>query len=233
MPTMYALRASGPQGVCLAVPSYGAMSAAFVYALTGSVRALTAANIPHQLLILSGHCHVDDARNSLVRQFLKSDCTDLVFLDSDLEWSSDDLLRLLTYDLDVVAGVYPLKQDVQAWPCRMLKGATPVRADGLIEVEGVPGGFLRIRRAVLEHLELRSQSYLERPDDDTRAPLIFERRIEGGTRFSGDYVFCRKWRAAGGRIFVDPAIRFSHVGEKAFEGCYAEHLLKLNPAEAA
>lgn len=232
MPTMYALGGSSG-GVCLAVPSYGAMSPAFVFALCSSVRALTEAGIPHQLLLLSGNCHVDDARNSIVRRFLESTSSDLMFLDADLSWSAHDLIRILGYDLDVVAGIYPLKQDTEGFPCRLLKGDTAVRADGLIEVEGVPAGFLRIRRSVLEVLELRAQSYLEQPGDSTRAPLIFERRLESGTRFSGDYVFCRKWRALGGRIFVDPVIRFSHVGEKAWEGCFAEHLLKLSPLEAA
>ena len=232
MPTMYALGGNSG-GVCLAVPSYGAMSPAFVFALCSSIRALTEAGIPHQVLLLAGNCHVDDARNSMVRRFLTTPCSDLMFLDADLSWNAHDLIRMLGYDLDVVAGIYPLKQDAEGYPCRLLKGATPVRADGLIEVEGVPGGFLRIRRNVLEALELRSQSYLERPDDETRAPLIFERRIESGERFSGDYVFCRKWRAMGGRIFVDPVIHFSHVGEKAWNGCFAEHLLKLNPLEAA
>ncbi len=223
---MYALRPSGPQGVCLAVPSYGAMSAAFVYALTASVRALALANIPHSLLILNGNCHVDDARNSLVRQFLSGDSTDLFFLDADISWCSADLLNMLTHDADVVAGVYPMKQDIEAYPCRLLKTDTVVRPDGLIEVEGVPGGFLRIRRHVLELMASRAQSYLERPDDATHTPLIFERHLNQDARFSGDYVFCRKWRELGGHIFVDAAIRFDHVGEKAWSGTFGEWLLR-------
>jgi predicted O-methyltransferase YrrM len=229
MPQMMHLRGENSGGACLAVPSYGAMSPAFVYALAASMRALTEAGVPHELLLLAGNCHVDDARNSIARRFLETACTDLVFIDADVIWRPNDLARLLTYDRDVVAGIYPLKQDAESYPVRHLQ--TPylqAEADGLLEVESVPTGFLRIRRGVIEALVACSHDYFEQESDTTRTPLIFERRTEGHARFSGDYVFCRKWREVGGRIFIDPEMRFDHAGEKAWRGCYGAYLRRVN-----
>jgi acetone carboxylase gamma subunit len=42
--------------------------------------------------LLSGNCHVDDARNSVVREFLASDCTELVFIDADVSWEPETLV---------------------------------------------------------------------------------------------------------------------------------------------
>lgn len=229
MPQMMHLRGENPGGACLAIPTYGAMSPAFVYALAASIRALTEAKVPHEILMLAGNCHVDDARNSIVRRFLETSCSDLVFIDADVTWSANDLMRLLSYERDVVAGIYPLKQDAEAYPVRHL--ATKelwAEADGLLEVEAVPTGFLRIRRSVIEALASISLEYNEQEGDTTLTPLIFERRTEGHTRFSGDYVFCRKWREVGGRIFIDPEMRFEHSGEKAWKGCYGAYLRRQN-----
>jgi hypothetical protein len=39
-----------------------------------------------------------------------------------------------------------------------------------------------------------------------------------------DYAFCDRWRELGGRVFIDPSVRLSHVGEKAYAGVIAELL---------
>ena len=41
-----------------------------------------------------GNSLIADARNKLVARFLASAATDLLFIDSDLSWSPDDLVRL-------------------------------------------------------------------------------------------------------------------------------------------
>lgn len=229
MPQMLHLRGANPGGACFAIPSYGAMSPAFVYALLEAERTLTQAGMAHETLILGGHCHVDDARNSLVRQFLASCCTDLIFIDADVLFKPADLAQLLTFDRDIVAGVYPRKSDPENYPVRHLnKSELWAEPDGLLEVEGVPTGFLRIRRYVLELLTVSSRRYFEQEGDTTQAAQIFERITDGLTRFSGDYAFCRKARAAGFKIFIDPRMSFGHIGEREWTGCYGDYLLKLN-----
>ena len=210
--------------VFLATPTYDKLGAGYTDALFHSSAALSQAGIASELCILQGDCHVDDARNFLVRNFLESDCTDLVFLDADVAWKPSDLVALCEYDADVVAGLYPLKSRNEAFPVRLLPGEQWANQSGLLEVESVPTGFLRIRRAVLEKLAGLAPKFLR--NDDPRGPvsLIFERTLDGNTRWGGDYTFCRKWRALGGRIYIDPEMGLDHYGDAMFSGSVAGSL---------
>jgi hypothetical protein len=211
----------GGRKLFLATPTYGGTEPIFTYALAETVAALVRAGIDYELAIYAGDCHVDDARNRLVRQFLMGDCTDLIFLDSDLRWQPEDLIKLAEYGRDVVAGTYPLKQTEENFPVRFLTEGGPITLeyDGLIEVDGVPTGFLRIRRHVLETMAELAPKYYGRADaGQAPTPLIFERTLEDGRRFGGDYTFCRKWRAMGGKIYVTPELVMEHAGTKIYQG---------------
>lgn len=206
------------QKVMLATPAYGGLEPGYTFALYHSSAALADAGIAAELAIFAGDCHVDDSRNRLVRQFLLSDCTDLVFLDADLRWEPADLVALCQYGRDVVAATYPLKQDDEAFPVRFIDGEIWSDEEGLIEVDAVPTGFLRMRRTVLEHLAAGAKQYFGKADNDTSTPLIFERTLEGSVRWGGDYTFCRKWRATGGSIWLMPEAQMEHTGSRDWAG---------------
>lgn len=221
-----------PQRVFLATPLAGsAVNAAYAHALFDTQQALAQAGIPSEFEILAENCHVDDGRNRLVRDFLETECTDLVFLDADVRWYGRDLVNLLGYDREVVGGVYPLKQDEEGFPVKFLQERKYLQTepDGLLEVEGVPAGFLRIRRRALERLTANSPGFKAKDDwpDRRKIPIIFERVLDGD-RHGGDYVFCRKWRAMGGRIYVPPEMMFEHFGETFWRGSLGSHLRKRN-----
>jgi hypothetical protein len=210
--------------VFLAVPSYGGICAEFVYSLFGSKEELAKANIAADLCIFDGNCHVDDSRNRLVREFLDSDCDQLVFLDTDLQWDALDLVRLIQHDRPIVGGIYPLKQKQEEFPVRWLKGGEIWSdKDGLIEVESVPTGFLKIKREVFETLEKQVPKFQTRVDHKM-LPLIFERTMVGKARFGGDYEFCRKARAQGFGVYIDPEMRFIHMGAGEWGGSFGSYL---------
>ena len=216
------------QRVFLAVAAYEGLSASFTYALFHTAQALQAAGIESELAIYSGNCHVDDSRNRLVRDFLTSDCTDLVFLDADLGWFARDLVTLVTYDRDVVAGIYPKKHGDDSYPVNLLDGEIWSDRDGLIEVKSVPTGFLRIKRHVLQSLAANAEWFNSKAVADSAVPCIFERQIIDGERWGGDYVFSRKWRELGGKIYIAPQMRFEHSGEHSWFGCVGSWLKQKN-----
>ena len=49
------------------------------------------------------------ARNYLVDEFLRSDCSHLLFIDSDIHFNPQDVLALMAIDKDVIGGPYPKK----------------------------------------------------------------------------------------------------------------------------
>lgn len=220
-----ASQATAERRAFLAIPAGSHVHPQLVQCVTQTDRAFKEAGISLEVEIIYGHCHVDDCRNLLVRDFLESDAQDMLFVDSDIGWRADDLVRLVKHDADVVAGIYPYKSDNLDFPCTLIPGEILSR-NGLIEVLGVPGGFLRMSRTALEKLESVSQQYLNTPMevDRRRVAIIFERTLENSIRYSGDYAFCRKWRALGGKVYIDPMMRFSHFGDKEYRGCFGDFL---------
>lgn len=206
----------GPH-IFIAIPCHGEVRAETFSSFFEAAQLLDAAGYSITLATEAGNCHVDDARNSLVREFLKTDCTDLVFIDADVGFEAEALYRIARPDRDLVAGIYPKKQDDEDFPVRA-SGELWADADGLVEVEGVPTGFLRIRRCVLEKLREGAVSFIGQASDPDPYHVIFERLVVGNQRMSGDYAFCHKAKKAGFRIFVDPELRFTHTGAKTWAG---------------
>lgn len=209
----------------LAVPSYDNPDTSHTFALARSREALSAAGIQSALLILQGNCHVDDARNSIVRDFLESDCTDLVFLDADVTWEPPALVQLCGRDVDIVGGVYPYRREGGAnMPVRMMGDAETV--DGLREVEGLPTGFMKIKRHVLEKMAEQRPWYF---DKIYRTSLMFDRPEPGEdhTRWGGDIDFCNRWRAMGGKLYADEELRLGHATKIIIYDSLAAHLRRL------
>jgi len=216
--------------VFIAIPTYGDIKACCVSSLWAAQTAIQAANIAADFFILSGNCHVDDARNLCVREFLEGDCEQLVFIDSDVGFDAVDLIKLIRHDRDVVGGTYPLKQKNEEFPVRLIGEKAIGTPDGLLEANGIPTGFMKIKRHVLEKLAEKAQKHNSRKDDPgrTKIPIIFERLFRNETRWSGDYGFCLKWREMGGQIFVDPEFTFDHAGESVWHGRLASFLRRKN-----
>lgn len=211
--------------VLLAVPTYDDPSAACSFALARSREALAAVGIQSAILILQGNCHVDDARNSIVRDFLESDCTELVFLDADVTFEPKDLVQLCQRDCDIVGGVYPYRREGgETMPVRLMEGGE-VR-DGLREVEGLPTGFMKIKRHVLERMAQFRPWYF---DKIYPTHLIFNRSEPDAehTRWGGDLDFCRRARDMGFGIFADEELRLGHVAKIIIYDSLAAQLRRL------
>lgn len=234
----HSLRTDGfnlQQRAFLAIPTYGPMPAEFVHCLWGAQLALNAAGIGATLQILTENCHVDDGRNLLVRDFLDTECTDLIFIDPDVLFKAEDLVSLLLPDEDIVAGIYPLKQTPEKFPVMTLPGDLWSDDSGLVEVMGVPTGFLRIRRNVLVLLSSMADRYHTKGDTALNhpIPIIFERTFVDGNRISGDYSFCNKWRETGGKIYVDPNMELGHLGNYQWHGRLGNYWRRIHGVQEA
>lgn len=217
----------GPK-VMLATPSYDAPAASYTFAIARSREALHRAGIGTAYLLLQGFCHVDDARNAIVRNFLESDCTDLVFLDADVDWQPKDLVQLCQREQDIVGGVYPYRREgSEEMPVRLMQDVViGTVADGLLEVEGLPTGFMKIRRSVLQRMASVAPKYF---DKIYETALVFNRSTPGEDkiRWGGDVDFCRRWRELGGRIFADMEIRLGHTATIIVRDSLGSHLRRV------
>ncbi len=169
-----------------------------------------------------------EARNTIVSDFLESQAGDLVFIDADIEWKPEDLLRLLNHDAGVVSGAYRRKSDPLSFPVRFPGGATVTldRNTGLMEASRVGCGFLRLRRDALRQMtEARADlRYTGTRADGSKRPCwaLFDTSLVDGELCGEDFTFCDRWRALGGKVWLDPEITLKHIGNRAWEGSIKE-----------
>lgn len=203
----------------------------YTHSLAAATQLLAHNDIPADICIVADNCHVDDARNAMVRQFLMSKATHLVFIDNDVGFPPETLLKLASHDRDMVAGVYPLKEDTEGYPVRLESGVELwADSDGLVEVTGLPTGFLKISRSCIEKMieAYGDRKFIGRGQDESDPPnyILFERTFENGVRYSGDYAFCEKWKAIGGKMYVDPEMYFTHSGTIEWAGTLGDYWRK-------
>ncbi len=176
-----------------------------------------------------GNSLIADARNKLVARFLASDCSDVVFIDSDLSWSPEDLLRLASFDVPFVAGVYQRKSRSKIDFAVKFGPTIGMDAQRLMAVQRVGTGFMRLRRDCLERLVAANPGLrLETPADpaDPNLHALFDTDIVDGQFVGEDFLFCDRWRAIGGQVLIDPAMNFGHHGAATYDEPLLKYLQK-------
>jgi len=151
------------------------------------------------------------ARNALAHNFLKTDCTHLMFIDADIRFNAADIPPMVEADKDIICGIYPKKEinwhtvkaAVEAGvPVDQLKHHTGAFVVNLVEysptvtvpinqpVEIWNGGtgFMLIKREVFEQLADKVPSYINDVTDlsgsikQDEIKEYFATSIEEGTR---------------------------------------------------
>lgn len=183
--------------------------------------------INFQLDTLSNESNINRGRNSLAAKFLGSDCSHLMFVDSDIQFSNVDIVKLVNHDLDVVGGLYPQK----TLPAKYVVNTVPnsERRGDLVQVDTLGTGFILIRRSVFEKMIHSGVAQKYRDDIglggkfDNFTYNFFPTQIDDtGQYLTEDWAFCRNWRSLGGDIWADTSIELTHVGYHRFAGSLEE-----------
>lgn len=213
-------RETGPSDIFIATTSGSTPKPNYVDSMARTIKALAKEGIEADWLLHQGDPHVDDGRNACVAKFLESGAPKFLFIDDDVGWVAEELIKFIKHDRDVVAAIYPKKSDTLEWPVRLIPGVLQAEADGLVQVENVPTGFLMISRRCIEMMAAKAVWFNRK--DAGKTPLLFERGVTGDLRWSGDYWWGRKWAESGGTIWIDPEMNLSHVGLKTWKGCIGD-----------
>jgi len=128
------------------------------------------------------------ARNYLVDEFLnRSDCTHLLFIDSDINFNPQDVIALLAFDKEVSGGPYPKKaikwksvktavtknpniepellaQVTGDYVFNPVKGTAQFNVSEPLEVLEIGTGFMMVKREVFPKFEAAYPELKYRPD---------------------------------------------------------------------
>ena len=209
--------------VFVGLPVYGGYHSAFVPCLARLIQT-PPQNADFAIHANPGDSLVSRSRNRLAAQFLRSDATHLLFLDTDLIFSPDQIGRLIAHDQPLVCGLYPKKQAQLAWVCNTLPhfgGADP--DTGLQRVLYAGTGCMLIRRDVFERVARIFPEIAYDPDDgeDPGAYHDFFKVgvcvAQGRRRYlSEDWFFCEMAAQAGFQVMMDTRVVLKHVGEATY-----------------
>ena len=171
-------------------------------------------------------------RNSLVAKFLQfgTDAvppltsTHLMFVDADIGFEPEEIIKLLLADKDIVGGLYPKKSLPISYVVNRIPNAA--REGNLVQVANLGTGFMLIKRQVIESL-IATHPQWHYQDSiglaEKYSPFkyaLFDCEIDPITRefLSEDYLFCKRWREQGGEIWADLSIVLGHSGHYVFRG---------------
>lgn len=217
--------------VFFATPCYGGMlTDQYFLSMFRVSQAFMQHGINFRITTLRNESLITRARNILTAMFLESDCTHLMFIDSDIEFQPEDMIRILAYDKPIMAGAYPKK----ALPIQYainFKFVNPetkqIRVEnGAVEVLDASTGFFLIKRETIEkmvqaypELHYRNDSNID-PKFNKHCYALFDTILDPDDNryLSEDYTFCRRWQKLGGEIWLDPNTKLNHVGSYTFEG---------------
>ena len=199
-----------------------------------------------KVLFKDGDALITRARASLISQFLDdASATHLLFIDADIGFEPDQVLRLIECGADMCAAIYPIKRIDWDKVRKTVQTAHPnpaaaalkyvfevddpnavIAHGGFAKVRYAGTGFLMIRRQALERMcahypQLRFQRdhSVDAATASANRFALFECMIaEDGTYLSEDFAFCRRWTDMGGEIWADLKSQLIHVGPVAFYG---------------
>lgn len=164
-----------------------------------------------------GDSLVPRARNRLSAAFLKTDCTHLLFVDSDQLFRSSQVARLLSHNVPVVAGFIPKKQEKLQWVCNHHPDSA-TDENGLRRMRHMGSGFMLVRRDVFERMREALPEIRYKPDesDDKEEWDFWSVGVKNGSYLSEDWFFCERCHDLGIPVYGDTHVAIEHLGEVAY-----------------
>lgn len=149
--------------------------------------------------------------------FLKSGANRFLFVDSDIVWKPEDVVRLLAMStaMDIVTAPYTTRRDPPAFFVRVPDANdVPRNEHGCAAIDGTGLGFCVMSRRVIEDLSAKAPT-IQFPASEP-IPELFRFTVHDGQFRGEDIAFFEDARAAGYQCWMDTSIQLGHVGRKVF-----------------
>lgn len=171
-----------------ATPMYGGMAhGLYVKSCLDLQTTMSKYGIETKFSFLFNESLITRARNYLVDEFLRTDFTHLLFIDSDIHYAPQDVIALLALDKDVIGGPYPkksinwknvadtarknpnmepkeLEKLVGEYVFNVVKGTKQFTVTEPLEVMEIGTGFMLVKREVFDKMKEAYPKIQYKPD---------------------------------------------------------------------
>jgi hypothetical protein len=192
--------------VAICVPVRDNVTAVFAYSLAMLQRKCGEAGLATSLHFNMGS-EVTMQRQQLVSEALETNCTHIMWIDSDMNFPVDTLNILLAADKDIVAGNYSTRVPPHRPVAFRSKNNLDDRVftgTGVEKVWAVGSGMMLVKREVYKKL---SSPFYKIEYSEDYSSLIGE-----------DVYFCTRANEAGYEVYVSHELsdKIAHIGTRAF-----------------
>jgi hypothetical protein len=163
--------------VFVATPMYGGMAhGLYIKSCLDLQTTMAKYGIETKFSFLFNESLITRARNYLVDEFLRSDFTHLLFIDSDIHYNPQDVIAMLALDKDVIGGPYPkksinwgnvaqaarnhpnmepreLENLVGEYVFNVVKGTKQFQVTDPLEVLEIGTGYMMVKRHVFDKMK--------------------------------------------------------------------------------
>jgi hypothetical protein len=201
--------------ILIATPVRSGVEPSYLNGLLGTLSTLKDF---HFTIAVTPSTYVNTARNNMVETAKDNNCEEIIFIDADMvDWGAAQIKRLLSHDVDIVGGIYcKRKEGAPEW---LLHYGLESKADanGLLEVNDIATGFLRIRMNVFDALfDMMPERRFRNPGESRVKCEYFPMGVLDGEMLGEDVYFCRMAQKAGFKIYADTHLIIRHMGSFAF-----------------
>lgn len=191
----------------------------------------------------AGGSHIGRAREGVLWNAYYHGCTHLLFIDDDMGWDPEFIVRLLASDHDFACVVGAKKDDHGdrvKMACNFLPNPQEFHpVTGFLRLYNVGFAFVMLKRSVIDQM-CEAYPELEYDTAGTRRQwALFHDMIDKddtpplGQRLGEDFSFCARWRKIGGAMWADPDASLIHAGRKEYRGRLADFFTPAEPVREA
>lgn len=214
--------------VLIAMPCYGGMvSDKTAKGLFNLGKDLRTSGIDHGLLTISNESLVTKARSRIANFFMNNtEYEKILFIDADVGFISEDAIKLILEDKDIVCGAYPMKGIPLQYNYNI--SSPPVAENSLVQIENIGFGFCCIRRKVFQDIQdfyaeelkyypaINNSSYPPTEKEYHNSYHYFLELKKDMKFLPEDFSFFERASNVGYKSWLNTNIRLSHVGSHVY-----------------
>ena len=233
----------------IGTPMYGGMcTSEYTQSLLNLSESANKSDVKLTTIFLGNESLIQRGRNTIAHHFMNlPDATHLLFIDADMKFRTEDIVRMIQADKSFIVGPVALKgynwdeirqaaingeEDINRtggiFNINKLPGIDMVDENEPFEIEHGGNAFMMLRRDVFETLKPHTPIYTNGGrslPDGVEIYDYFRVEINKDTNhlLSEDYFLCHSYRQLGGKVWCAPWVETGHFGSHLFNGKYSRN----------
>ena len=233
----------------IGTPMYGGMcTSEYTQSLLNLSESANKSDVKLTTIFLGNESLIQRGRNTVAHHFMNlPDATHLLFIDADIKFRTQDIVKMIAADKSLIVGPVALKgynwdeirqaavngeDDIGrtggVFNINKLQGIDMVDENTPFEIEHGGNAFMMIRRDVFETLKPHTPIYTNGGrslPDGVEIYDYFRVEINKDTNhlLSEDYFLCHSYRQLGGKVWCAPWVETGHFGSHLFNGKYSRN----------